>query len=66
MFKSTCHQAPLDLIRPDSTLSIAEPAAYGLLLLSEGGVIAHNEDIGLNLTPCSGSDALPEDESKAI
>jgi hypothetical protein len=54
------------LIRPDSTLSIAEPAAYGLLLLSEGGVIAHSEDIGLNLTPCSGSDALPEDESKAI
>jgi hypothetical protein len=34
MFKGTCHQAPLDLIRPDSTLSIAEPAAYGLLLLS--------------------------------
>jgi Icc protein len=66
MFKSTCHQAPLDLIRPDSTLSVAEPAAYGLLLLSEGGVIAHSEDIGLNLTPCSGSDALPEDESNAI
>jgi hypothetical protein len=36
------------LIRPDSTLSIAEPAAYGLLLPSEGGVI-HSEDIGLNL-----------------
>jgi hypothetical protein len=34
--QSTCHQAPLDLIRPDSTLSIAEPAAYGLLLLVEG------------------------------
>lgn len=60
MFKSTCHQAPLDLVAEDSTLSIAEPAAYGLLLLSERCVIAHSEDIGLGLTAVSGSDALPE------
>jgi hypothetical protein len=65
MFKSTCHQAPLDLIRPDSTLSIAEPAAYGLLLLTKAGVIAHSEDIGLNLTPRSCSDALREGGLKA-
>jgi Icc protein len=65
MFKSTCHQAPLDLIRADSTLSIAEPAAYGLLLLTEAGVIAHSEDVGLNLTPRSGSDALTEGGLKA-
>lgn len=61
MFKSTCHQAPLDLLAVDSTLSNAEPAAYGLLLLHKGGVIAHSEDIGLNLPSCSGSDALPVD-----
>ncbi|AKS45634.1 3',5'-cyclic AMP phosphodiesterase CpdA [Octadecabacter temperatus] len=60
MFKSTCHQAPLDLIAADSTLSNAEPAAYGLLLLSKGGVIAHSEDVGLNFPPISGSDALPK------
>lgn len=66
MFKSTCHQAPLDLLRPDSTLSIDEPAAYGLLLLTQGGVIAHSEDIALGLTPRSDLDALPEDDPQAI
>ena len=60
MFKSTCHQAPLDLQDADSTLSTAEPGAYGLLLLTKGGVIAHSEDIGLNFPSLSGSDALPD------
>lgn len=60
MFKSPCHQAPLDLISDDSTLSIAEPGAFGLLLLTPGGIIAHSEDLGLNLGPISGADALPE------
>lgn len=60
MFKSPCHQAPLDLEDPDSTLSTAEPGAYGLLLLSPDGVVAHSEDVGLNMTAISGADALPE------
>ncbi|MBI1418599.1 MAG: phosphodiesterase [Limimaricola sp.] len=45
MFKSTCHQGPLDLATPDSSLSIDEPGAYGVLLLPPGGVIAHSEDV---------------------
>ncbi len=45
MFKSTCHQGPLDLVSLDSSLSIDEPGAYGVLLLPEGGVIAHSEDV---------------------
>lgn len=45
MFKSTCHQGPLDLTTPDSSLSIDEPGAYGVLLLPPGGVIAHSEDV---------------------
>lgn len=60
MFKSPCHQAPLDLERSDSTLSVAEPGAYGLLLLSPEGVVAHSEDVGLNAPAISGRDALPE------
>lgn len=60
MFKSTCHQAPLDLEAADSTLSIDEPAAYGLLLLPKGGVIAHSQDVGLDGVSISGSDALPD------
>lgn len=60
MFKSTCHQAPLDLSTLDSTLSVAEPAAYGLLLLGPDAVTVHSEDIGLNLPTLNGADALPE------
>jgi len=45
MFKSTCHQGPLDLVTPDSSLSIDEPGAYGVLLLSPGSVVAHSEDV---------------------
>ncbi len=45
MFKSTCHQGPLDLVAVDSSLSIDEPGAYGVLLLPEDGVIAHSEDV---------------------
>lgn len=60
MFKSPCHQAPLDLIRADSSLSIDEPGAYGLLLLARDGVIAHSEDVGLNAPVHSGAAALPD------
>ena len=48
MFKSPCHQGLLDLTNPDSSLSIDEPGAYGLLLLTPDGVIAHSQDVGLN------------------
>mgnify|MGYP005855330473 CR=1 FL=1 len=45
MFKSTCHQGPLDLVTPDSPLAIDEPGAYGVVLLPPGRVIAHAEDV---------------------
>jgi len=48
MFKSTGHQAPLDLITPDSTLSIDEPAAFGVVLLMPDSVVAHSEDVGFS------------------
>ena len=60
ILKSPCHQAPLDLDSADSTLSTAEPGAYGLLLLAAGGVIVHSEDVGLDAPAISGSDALPD------
>lgn len=46
MFKSPCHQGVLDLRTPDSSLSIDEYGAYGLLILSSEGVIAHSQDVG--------------------
>lgn len=50
MFKSPCHQGALDLATPDSSLSLDEPGAYGLLLLHPSGVIAHSQDVGLDAT----------------
>ena len=47
MFKATGHQAPLDLNGDDSSLSVDEPPAYGLLVLMPDGVVAHSEDVGL-------------------
>ena len=47
-FKSPCHQGPLDLADPDSSLSIDEPAGYGVILLPPKAVIAHMQDVGLD------------------
>ncbi|MBQ0749187.1 MAG: phosphodiesterase [Roseovarius sp.] len=47
ILKSPCHQMPMALDAKDTSLSIDEPGAYGLLLLSETGVIVHTEDFTL-------------------
>lgn len=47
VLKSSCHQAPIDLVSENSSLSIDEPGAYGLLILGEGGAVLLNEDVGL-------------------
>lgn len=60
MFKSTCHQGVLDLHDPDCSLSVAEPGAYGLLLLSPDGIVAHSQDVGLGLMGAADQDALPQ------
>ena len=47
IFKSPVHQQPMDLRACDTSLSVDEPAAYGILLLTPDGVIAHTEDYEL-------------------
>ncbi|MFU8779135.1 MAG: phosphodiesterase [Roseovarius sp.] len=47
ILKSPCHQMPMLFDAEDSSLSIDEPGAYGLLLLTETGVIVHTEDFTL-------------------
>jgi len=43
-FKSSDVQGPLDFKTIDPTSSVAEPPSYGVLLLSEGKILIHNED----------------------
>ncbi len=45
VFKSTCHQAPLDLGTADSALSVSEPSGYGVILLDGPEVIVHHADV---------------------
>ena len=47
VFKSPCHQMPMALGYQDPRLSVAEPGAYGLVLLSNEGVVVHTEDFTL-------------------
>jgi 3',5'-cyclic-AMP phosphodiesterase len=50
IFKSTAHQQPGIFDDDDSSLSVDEPAAYGLLLIHARGVTAHSEDFELAAT----------------
>jgi len=43
--KSPCHQMPMILADDDSSLSIDEPGAYGIVLLSDGHITVHTEDV---------------------
>lgn len=47
VFKSPCHQMPMALGFQDPRLSVAEPGAYGIVLLSDEGVVIHTEDFTL-------------------
>lgn len=47
LFKSTCHQSPFLTPEMDEHTSIDEPGAYGILLLTDAGVVVHSEDFGV-------------------
>lgn len=51
ILKSPCHQMPMALGYQDTSLSIDEPGAYGILLLTDEGVIVHTEDFTLPPNP---------------
>ena len=50
IFKSTCHQMPMNFNSENVKLSAVEPATYGILLLDTGSVIVHTEDYELDQT----------------
>ena len=47
IFKSTCHQMPMMFESESVKLSTVEPSSYGILCLSDNGVIVHSEDYEL-------------------
>lgn len=47
VFKSPCHQMPMALGYQDPRLSVAEPGAYGIVLLTDEGIVIHTEDFTL-------------------
>ena len=47
LFKSTCHQSPFATPEMDEHASVDEPGAYGILMLTEAGVIVHSEDFDI-------------------
>ena len=57
VLKSTCHQMPMELVDPDSSLSVDEPGAYGVLLLGNDGVVLISEDVGISKTATSDADS---------
>jgi 3',5'-cyclic-AMP phosphodiesterase len=44
VFKSPVHQQPMPFDIPDASLSVDEPAAYGIVMTTEQGLQVHNED----------------------
>jgi 3',5'-cyclic AMP phosphodiesterase CpdA len=61
MFKSTCHQMPMALDSNDPSLSVVEPAAYGIILFNNHSIIAHTEDFEIAQTSSGPSaDAMPD------
>lgn len=51
IFKSPCHQMPMLLGATGSSHSVAEPGAYGIVLLNDNSIIAHSEDFDLDQLP---------------
>jgi 3',5'-cyclic AMP phosphodiesterase CpdA len=48
IFKSPVHQQPMDLVSASTSLSVDEPAAIGIVLLTGDGVVVHTEDYELS------------------
>jgi len=44
VFKSPVHQQPMPFDAPDASLSVDEPAAYGIAVMTDTGILVHTED----------------------
>jgi 3',5'-cyclic AMP phosphodiesterase CpdA len=55
VFKSPCHQQPLQFEAVDTSLSVDEPAAYGIVLLRPDSVLVHTEDYEISQSDLTGN-----------
>ena len=55
VLKSLAHQSPMDMQTMATDLSIPEPGAYGVVLLTETGVVVHSDDFTLPAPAPKGS-----------
>ena len=56
-----CHQMPMALVSNDPSLSVAEPAAYGIILFNNDSIIAHSEDFEIaQVASAPSADAMPD------
>jgi 3',5'-cyclic AMP phosphodiesterase CpdA len=57
IFKSTVHQQPMTFDSLDTSLAADEPAAYGIVLTTDDGILVHTEDYEISVP------ALPEEKA---
>ena len=58
VFKSPVHQQPMSFDSDDHSLSVDEPAAYGIVFLREQGVLVHTEDYEISTLEAGTSEAV--------
>lgn len=58
MYKSTCHQMPMVLGSDDTSLSVPEPAAYGVIFADKNSIIAHTEDFDIAMNSADPKDGI--------
>lgn len=49
IFKSPVHQQPMTLASDDTSLSVLEPAAYGIVLATANAILVHTDDFQLDV-----------------
>ncbi|NYS24343.1 phosphodiesterase [Rhodobacteraceae bacterium 2376] len=55
VLKSLAHQTPMDMQTEDTSLSVPEPGAYGIVLLGQAGVVVHSDDFTLPAVTATGT-----------
>ena len=58
VFKSPCHQQPMNFGSMDTSLSVDEPAAYGIIFLRPDGVLVHTEDYEISQSDVLGDPSV--------